>query len=100
MTAFIHMAASHSPAAPATPAQIQYACAEAFALHQATARYVVSSQRRRRSMELARRRGDYRRIRELNNLYGRSDARAQRAIMRLNEALERKIAQAPRRPEL
>jgi hypothetical protein len=100
MTAFIHMAATHSPASPATPGQMQYACEEVFALHQASARYVLSSQRHRRSMDLAERRHDYRRIREIRQLYGRSDERAQREIMRLSEALQRKLASAPQRPEL
>ncbi len=95
MTTLIHMAASHSPASPATPAQLQYACNEVFELHQATARYAVVAQRHIRSMALARERNDYERARELYELYGRSDERAQREIMRLNQALEAKIAEAP-----
>jgi hypothetical protein len=51
-------------------------------------------------MDLAERRHDYRRIREIRQLYGRSDERAQREIMRLSEALQRKLASAPQRPEL
>ena len=99
MTTLIHMAASHSPASPATPAQLQYACHEVFALHQASARYAVVAQRHIHAMELAQRRNDYRRTRELNELYGRSDARAQRELMRLSRVLERKIAEAPRTPQ-
>jgi hypothetical protein len=95
MTAFVHMVASHDPSAPATPAQLQYACAELFALHQATARYAVMSQRHRHAMELARRRNDGERQAELYELYGRSDQRAQREIERLEAAFERKIAEAP-----